>query len=222
MDAARPGLATMTDILLGLVPTYGLWLIMGALLLSCLALPVPSSILVMTTGGFAASGDLVLWQVQISAFGGFVIGDQLAYGLARKGGAPLLASLRRHPRMEGLFGKAEGLLNRRGPVAVFLSRTVFSPLGPYMGYLSGALSLPWASFTLAAVLGAICWCGGYSLLGYVFASQIAQVASLIGNAIGIVLLGTLVLATGFHLWRSWRRERGEPSQNNSETADGNV
>ena len=31
----------MTETLLGLVPTYGVWLVLIALPLSCLALPVP-------------------------------------------------------------------------------------------------------------------------------------------------------------------------------------
>ncbi len=197
----------MTETLLALVPTYGSWLVLLALLLSCLALPVPSSILVMTAGGFAASGDLVLWQVQAMALTGFVVGDQVAYALARSGGRPLITRLRRRPGVDRLFDRAEALLDRHGLLAVFLSRTVFSPLGPYLGYLSGFLGLSWSSFTLAAVVGAICWCAGYSLLGYVFATQIAELASLIGNAIGLLIGGLLVAAAVWYLWRSWRSER---------------
>ncbi|MBS1181801.1 MAG: DedA [Proteobacteria bacterium] len=197
----------MTETLLALVPTYGSWLVLLALLLSCLALPVPSSILVMTAGGFAASGDLVLWQVQAMALLGFVVGDQVAYALAWSGGRPLIARLRSRPGVDRLFDRAEALLDRHGLLAVFLSRTVFSPLGPYLGYLSGFLGLSWPSFTLAAVVGAICWCAGYSLLGYVFATQIAELASLIGNAIGLLIGGLLVAAAVWYLWRSWRSER---------------
>jgi membrane-associated protein len=197
----------MTETLLALVPTYGLWLILFALPLSCLALPIPSSILVMTAGGFAAAGDLTLWQVQAAAFAGFVAGDQLTYGLARAGGAPLVARLKGRPKLGPLFGKAEAMLHRRGTLAVFLSRTIFSPLGPYMGYLSGALRLHWAGFTLAAVLGAACWCAGYSLLGYVFATQITQVASLIGNAIGVILASAVVVGLILYLYRSWKQDR---------------
>jgi len=130
----------MTDTLLALVPTYGVWLILLALPLSCLALPVPSSILVMTAGGFAAAGDLTLWQVQAAAFAGFVAGDQVTYGIARVGGAPLVARMKARPKLGPVFAKAEAMLNRRGTLAVFLSRTIFSPLGPYMGYLSGSRS----------------------------------------------------------------------------------
>ena len=196
----------MTDALLALVPTYGVWLILLALPLSCLALPVPSSILVMTAGGFAAAGDLTLWQVQAAAFAGFVAGDQLAYGIARKGGASLVARMTSRPKLGPVFAKAEAMLNRRGTLAVFLSRTVFSPLGPYMGYLSGALRLHWGAFTLAAVLGAACWSVAYSMLGYVFATQITQVASLIGNAIGFILARAMVVGLIWYLLRSWKAE----------------
>lgn len=197
----------MTETLLALVPTYGSWLVLVALLLSCLALPVPSSILVMTAGGFAASGDLVLWQVQAMALAGFIAGDQVAYALARTGGRPLITRFRQRPGVDRLFGRAQVLLDRHGLLAIFLSRTVFSPLGPYLGYLSGFLGLPWLSFTLAAVTGALCWCAGYSLLGYVFVTQIADIAVLIGNAMGFLLGGLLVAATAWYLWRSWRAER---------------
>jgi membrane-associated protein len=197
----------MTDALLALVPTYGVWLVLMALPLSCLALPVPSSILVMAAGSFASAGDLVLWQVQAAAFAGFVLGDQMAYGVARAAGPRLVAALQRQPRLGALCDKAQQMLDKRGAVAVFLSRTIFSPLGPYMGYLSGALRLNWGAFTLAAVLGAACWSMAYSLLGYVFATQITQVAAMIGNAIGITLAGAIVTTIGVYLWRAWQVEK---------------
>jgi membrane protein DedA with SNARE-associated domain len=198
----------MTETLLALVPTWGLWLVLLALPLSCLALPVPSSIIVMAAGGFAAAGDMVLWQVQAAAFAGFVAGDQLVYGIARSGGAPLLDRMKGGARMGPVFVRAEGLLQTRGPVAVFLSRTVLSPVGPYVGYLSGAMRLRWLAFTLAAVAGAAIWAISYSLLGYVFATRITQVASLIGNGLGVVLGATAVAALVWYLWHSFKAERG--------------
>jgi membrane-associated protein len=199
----------MTETLLALVPTYGVWLILVALPLSCLALPVPSSILVMTAGGFAAAGDMTLWQVQAAAFAGFIAGDQVTYGIARAGGTPLVARMKSRPKLGALFARAETMLQRKGAVAVFLSRTIFSPLGPYMGYLSGALKLPWVTFSGAAILGAACWSLGYSYLGYVFATQITQVASMIGNAIGFILAGAAAIGLIWYLARAWNLERSK-------------
>jgi len=93
-------------------------------------------------------------------------------------------------------------------LAVFLSRTAFSPLGPYVGYLSGALRFHWAAFSLAAVLGAGCWSLAYSYLGYAFATQIGQLARLIGNTVGIMLAGAVALGIGWYLIRSFRAWRG--------------
>jgi membrane-associated protein len=119
----------MTDALLALVPTYGVWLVLVAVPLSCLALPVPSSILVMAAGSFASAGDLVLWQVQAAAFAGFVLGDQLTYGVARVAGPRVVAVLHRRPRLGALCDRAQVMLDKRGAIAVFLSRTIFSPWG---------------------------------------------------------------------------------------------
>lgn len=196
----------MTDALLALVPTYGIWLVFFSLTLSCLALPLPSSILVMAAGAFAAAGDMVLWQVQAAALAGFVIGDQIAYGVAATGGARLIARLRSHRKFDALFIRAETMLARFGTLAVFLSRTIFSPVGPYLGYLSGLVRLRWLGFTLASVAGAICWCAAYSLLGYFFASRIAQIAGAIGNALGLLLAIAAIGALGWYLWTRWREE----------------
>ena len=41
----------MTDALLGMIPHYGAWLLFAVTFLSCLAVPIPSSLLMMTAGG---------------------------------------------------------------------------------------------------------------------------------------------------------------------------
>lgn len=197
----------MADTLLALVPAYGVWLILAALLLSCLALPVPSSILVMAGGAFAATGDMVLWQVQLAAFCGFVTGDQTAYGIARLGGARFIDTLRAKPRLMPVLRRSEALLARHGAVAVFFSRTLLSPLGPYTGYLSGAFRQRWSHFTIAAVCGAVCWCMAYSLLGYFFAGRVAQVADMIGNAIGFIVTAAFLAGLGWYIFARWRAQR---------------
>lgn len=194
----------MTETLLALVPTYGIWLIMASVALSCLALPIPSSMLVMAGGGFAAAGDLVYWQLVLAAAAGFVLGDQVAYHLARAGGAPLIALLRRRPKPARVLDAAQSLLDRRGLAAVLLSRTVLSPVGPYIGYLSGALRLDWSRFSVVAAAGATLWCLGYSWLGYAFASRIPEIAAMIANSVGLIVAGAAIAGLGAWLRHSWK------------------
>ena len=131
----------MTETLFAMVPSYGPYLVLASVLLSCLAIPLPSSLLVLAAGGFAASGDLDLWSVALAAFLGFVAGDQLAYQLGRRGGDAMKARLSGKPKMAKLVGKAETFVDKRGAWAVFLSRTVVSPLAPYVSYVGAAAGL---------------------------------------------------------------------------------
>ena len=195
----------MTETFLALIPTYGVWLILASVTLSCLALPVPSSIMVMVAGGFAAAGDFAFWQLVLYAYFGFVLGDQIAFWLARHAGGPFIDRFEEKPKTAAVVGRAKRLVERRGLVAVFLSRTVLSPLGPYVGYISGALGMSWFRFTMTAVMGAFVWCFTYAWLGYAFADQITRIASLISSSIGIVMAGAVAVGGLTLLIRNYRR-----------------
>lgn len=199
----------MTETLLALVPSYGVWLVAGSVLLSCLALPIPSSMLVMAAGGFAASGDLTLWQVIAAAFVGFALGDQISYGAARHLVTGRITKLRATGKLSSSFDKAEALLTSKGWLAVLLSRTVLSPFGPYIGYLCGALKFSWMTYSAAAVIGAALWAGAYAGIGYVFADQISQIASLISDALGGVAAICIAVGIVWYIRQSWRKHQAQ-------------
>ena len=77
----------MTATLLALVPTYGLWLLAVCTFASCMAIPLPASILLLAAGGFVASGDLPLVGCVIASLAGALLGDQAGYHVGRFGGA---------------------------------------------------------------------------------------------------------------------------------------
>ena len=112
----------MTEWLLELVPHYGTWLVAVVTFLSCLALPVPSSILMLAAGGFAASGDLMLWQVAGAALAGALLGDQIGYAAGRQGGPPLVARLSARPQRAALLERARAMMLRRGFAAIWRPR----------------------------------------------------------------------------------------------------
>ncbi len=143
----------MTDWLLGLVPQYGVWLMCAATFLSCLAVPAPTSILMLTAGGFVASGDLSLWQVIAAAFAGAIAGDQTGYFIGWRGGHELLGRLGRDPARGKLIERAKSIMQTRGDIGVFLTRWLFSPLGPYANFAGGAMRINWLRFSLVAALG---------------------------------------------------------------------
>jgi membrane protein DedA with SNARE-associated domain len=192
----------MTDWLLGLVPQYGLWLLAATTFLSCLALPLPASILMLTAGGFAAAGDLVLWQAFGAAAAGGIAGDQLGYWAGRGFGATVLSRLRKDAGRDKLLAKADRLMERRGVMAVFLTRWLLSPLGPYVNLIAGSTRYGWGRFTAAGVAGESVWAGLYVGAGFVFGGNIAAASNAIGSLLGMIGGAGAVLALGYWLFNS--------------------
>lgn len=188
----------MTEYLLELVPTYGLWLLAVVTFLACLALPVPCSILMLTAGGFVASGDLVLWQVMGAALSGAVAGDQLGYRIGWVGGNGLLTRLSTNPKSGALIGRAVDQMNRRGALGIFLTRWLFAPVGPWANFAAGATAFNYIRFTLWAIAGEVVWVGLYVLLGYGFAGNIEAASEMAGSALGI--LAGVAAMLGFGYW----------------------
>lgn len=195
----------MTDTILALIPSYGLWVIFFTVALACLAIPLPASMLVVASGSFAASGDIDLYSAMAAALVGYLIGDQTAFRAARLAGVPLIEHFRASARTRRLIARTESLLEKRGILAILLSRTILSPLGPWMSYLCGAIGVKWHAFTLASLAGATLWVAAYCLMGYYFADRIYELATLTSNGIGFLLAFATAIMAALWLRSSWRR-----------------
>jgi len=195
----------MDDLIFGLVANYGVPVVFAVTFLSCLALPVPSSLLMLSAGGFAATGDLSLTTVGLAAFGGAVLGDNSGYWLARGFGTRLDAWLTTHPKRAALLYRSEAMIDKRGGSAVFFSRWLVAPLGPYMNYFCGLTRFSWSRFALWGIAGETVWIGLYVGLGYLFAGSITEIASLLGNASGFITALVLVLGLGWWLMRAMHK-----------------
>lgn len=191
----------MTEALLDLVTRYGALVIFLSCYLSCLLLPIPSSLLMLTGGAFVASGDLVGWQVVGAAWLGAVLGDQTGFRLGRFGTGPLDRLVARDPRRARMADQAQALVDRRGGLGVFFSTWLFAPLGPWVNIIAGAARLGWLRFTLWDSAGEAVWVGLYVGLGYLFAGQLEMVADMTGSISGLIAAGAVALVLGVLLFR---------------------
>lgn len=82
----------MTETVFALLASWGPWAVFALAFLSCLALPIPTSLMILTGGAFIAAGDLGPWGVILGAYGGAVLGEivwvslyvGLGYGFASR------------------------------------------------------------------------------------------------------------------------------------------
>lgn len=196
----------MTDWLLAQVADWGAIALAIVTFLSCLAIPVPSSMMMLTAGAFAASGDLVLAPAAAAALGGAVLGDQAGYQLGRLGYQRAEPWIKRSRTRAAILERAQSSMQKGGGVAVFFSRWMFSVLGPYVNLLAGGAGMGWITFTAMGIAGEIVWVAAYVGLGYVAGGQIAMASEMLSNALGLLASLTVTIGLGWVLWkRHWRR-----------------
>ena len=176
----------MTDWLLSTMVVWGVPVIGIATFLSCLALPVPSSLIMLTGGAITLSGDLSLTSVVAAALTGAILGDQAGYLIGNRMAGQLTGRLQKHSPKAALLKRACDFSDRYGRGAVFLSRWLFSPLGPYVNLIAGATNLDRMRFLLWSASGEAVWVMLYVGTGRLFASNISAVADLAGNASGFL------------------------------------
>ncbi len=189
----------MTDSLLSMISNYGVWVLGISIFFSCIAIPIPTSVMLLVAGGFVAGGDLVLAQTLAVASIGAICGDQAAYLVGRYGGKPLLERFSRAPQRRKLVGKATAFLHERGFWAVFFSRWLVAPLGPYVNLAGGASGLNHRQFSLGSISGELVWVFGYIGLGFAFSSSISLISDVLSNATGFLAAVCVVVALVFWL-----------------------
>ncbi len=191
----------MNELALSLVADYGVPIVFIVTFLSCLALPVPSSLLMLASGGFAATGDLYLFAVFAAAFCGAVLGDNTGYWIARASGDRMSGWLEKHPKRAALRHKSQAFMDKWGGSSVFFSCWLVAPLGPYVNYVSGLTKFTWVRFALWGIAGEIVWVSLYVGLGYTFADNITAIASILGNASGLLTAIGVTALLGLWLWK---------------------
>lgn len=187
---------------LALVTYYGVWILFLVTFGSCLALPVPASLMMLAGGGLVASGDLSGIHAASAALGGAVLGDQTGYALARvAGGGRFAAWVGRKPARAKAMSRAHDMTGRWGNVGIFLSRWLASPLGPYVNLAAGVMRINWPKFLLWGAMGEIVWVSAYIGMGYVFAGQMTAAAEIVGNASGFLAAAAVAIGLGAYLWK---------------------
>ncbi|MCC0036069.1 MAG: VTT domain-containing protein [Hoeflea sp.] len=188
----------MTVYLLEFLTSYGLPAAALLLAIGQFGVPIPTSLALLTLGALAANGDAELATAVLWAIAGATLGDQAGFLAGR---FVILSAEGRPGFLGGLARKAraaEPKLQKWGASGVFLSRWLFTPLGPAINIASGITGLSWPRFTLWGVLGEGLWVSIYISLGYAFGSNIETLSGILGNL--SMALAMLALAA-FLGWR---------------------
>jgi membrane protein DedA with SNARE-associated domain len=100
----------------------------------------------------------------------------------------------------GDLGKAERWFRRHGGAAVLLAR-LLPGVRPLVGIPAGMARMPLTTFLFYSTLGTLVWVGGLAFAGRVVGSNVQQFASVMTQAVWLILGVTIVVAVYWALRR---------------------
>ena len=178
---------------------WALLLMFVLLTLESFGLPVPGETALIACSVLASQGSLsIVWVIVVGVLAA-IVGDNLGYWAARKGGRPLLERHRlTRPYAEKYLPRGERFFAKHGGKAVFLGRFV-AVLRVTAAWVAGISHMHWWRFLAWNAAGGIVWATGVALVSYYLGDAAASAFSRYGlYAAGGVLLLT---ALGFLIVR---------------------
>jgi membrane protein DedA with SNARE-associated domain len=177
-----------------LIDTHRHWamlLLFVLLALESFGLPVPGETALIACAVLASQGSLsIAWVIVVAALAA-IIGDNLGYWTARKGGRPLL---RRHrltrQYADRYLPRGERFFVKHGGKTVFLARFV-AVLRVTAAWIAGLSHMPWWRFLAWNMAGGIVW----ALLVGLVAYRLGDAAATALNRYGLFAAGGVVLIT---------------------------
>jgi membrane-associated protein len=167
---------------------------------SCLGLPVPSTMLLLAAGAFARTGSLRIELVTPLVLLAAVLGDSCSYLMGRRIGTVLTR------RLQGSlsWSRAEHTFDRWGFWAIPLTRFLLTPLALPTNLIAGGGRFPFHRFVGLCFLGEAAWVLLFVGLGYLFASTWRTVGAFAGDLSGW-LVGFALAALGvYEIYEHWR------------------
>jgi membrane protein DedA with SNARE-associated domain len=193
-------------------------LIMFVLLaLESFGLPVPGETALIACSVLASQGSLRIEWVIVVGVAAAIIGDNLGYWAARKGGRPLLE---RHGLTKKYADRyipvGERFFARHGGKAVFIGRFV-AVLRVTSAWIAGLSHMHWWRFLAWNAAGGIVWATGVSLISY----YLGDAAAAALGKYGLFAAGGIVLITvaGYFVvrWLEKRVVEGDNSEPEQES-----
>jgi len=170
-----------------------LLLLFAIVSLESFGLPLPGETALIACGVLASQGSLSIVAVIAVAASAAIVGDNLGYWVARKGGRPLLERYRITRRYaERYLPRAERFFAKHGGKAVFFSRFV-AVLRVTAAWVAGISHMRWLRFLVWNAAGGICWAILVGLVSYYLGNAAASAIGKYGlyAAGGALLLAAL-------------------------------
>ena len=194
---------------------WGGYFILFGLLFACgIGLPLPEDIPLLLAGWFIAQGKMNLFVAAIVAWCGIIGGDCMLYHFGRRYGLEItrVKFIGKHLTKERIL-RAEELFENYGTWVVAVGR-MFAGIRGAMVVAAGATRFNFVRFVVADGLAAIVSGGLFVWLGHLAGTKLGSIDEMRRKIKGVehwVILGAIVVVTGFVLWLWLRKKSHKPA-----------
>jgi membrane protein DedA with SNARE-associated domain len=197
-----------------LITTAGYPLLFLLVMAESGGVPVPGETALITGGVLASQGKMQIELVIPLAAAAAIVGDNIGYGIGRKGGRWLLVRPGAfQAQRQEVLRVGEPFFQAHGPKAVFFGRFLLG-LRVWASWLAGATRMHWRSFVLWNALGGITWAIAIGLIAYFLghsAGNALETFGIFGAVAVVVGLGSVFVMHRRHRRRA-RRESAATSR----------
>jgi len=170
---------------------WALLLMFALIALESFGLPVPGETALIACGVLASQGSLPIVAVIVVAALGAIIGDNLGYWVARRGGRPLLERHRlTRQYAERYLPRGERFFARHGGKTVFFGRFV-AVLRVTAAWIAGLSHMHWWRFLAWNAAGGVAWATLVGLVAY----YLGDAAATALGTYGLIAGGGVVVLT---------------------------
>jgi membrane protein DedA with SNARE-associated domain len=184
----------ISSLVLSWMASYGAPMVAGLLFLGGLGLPLPGTLIVIASGAFIRQSLMDIYSTSCLGYFGTIAGDVGLYAIG------FFASgwIKTRFGQTSAWKNAHILFERRGGVAIFLTRWMLTAVAFPITLIAGSSGYRFRKFFLYAVLGELTWFAVYGGLGYAFGSQWELISEFISNFSGFAF-GAVALGVGIYL-----------------------
>jgi membrane-associated protein len=201
----------LTELALEWFALYGLPVYFVMLASSALGIPMPVKLLMLVVGAFVQQGEIAFGIALAVGSLGAITGDQAGYFIGRKGGRPAINRITRRFGGAEMVKRAEAYADKWGLAAIFFSRWLVTPVGPWLNLLSGSTNFSWIKFTAVGAVGETIWVLLYLLLGLFFSDRVEATADLLVNLSWVIVGLTAVIFLGWKVRQFLRNNSADPA-----------
>lgn len=170
-------------------------------------LPIPAIPLLIAAGALVGAGKMSLATALLVPIAAALPPDLAWYYLGRiKGGKVLGFLCRLSLEPDSCVRDTENLFQRYGPRGLLLAKFIpgFNTVAPP---LAGIVGMPVATFALYDVAGTLIWAAVSAGVGALFSNQLEQLATLLDQAGGLMLVVVLIGLAGFLGYKIYHRQK---------------